>query len=274
VRRAVTLLQSALDADLHVTETRNAPALAEWLEQRAIGYRTVVVVGGDGSLGIAYNVLAGRDVVLGHVPAGFGNATAHLLRLPREPERVAEIVSRGSGRALDLVRVEGDGVSRLALFAGIGWDALVAGRYADAGARGLAGWAWAVASSLPDLRVRPPVEVRIDGRHVYKGPIEMMVAGTTPYFGRGLLANPGARPDRGALTVRVYRGPPTSFAVELLRWIAKRTARTAPWQASTVEILRTDGGRLLLQADGDVLGERERWQFGIAPAATRLIGNW
>ncbi len=43
-------------------------------------YRTAVIAGGDGSLGIAFNVAEGRDVALGYIPAGFGNATAHLLR--------------------------------------------------------------------------------------------------------------------------------------------------------------------------------------------------
>jgi diacylglycerol kinase family enzyme len=40
-------------------------------------------------------VVAGRDVVLGYIPAGFGNATAHLLRLPRDPELLAAVVAGG-----------------------------------------------------------------------------------------------------------------------------------------------------------------------------------
>src|SRR5438552_15893189 len=117
------------------------------MDARIGPYRTVVVAGGDGSLGIALNAAAGRDVALGYIPAGFGNAAAHLLRLPRDPRGIAALLARGEDRPVDLVRVDG----RLALFAGAGWDAVVAQRYADGGARRLRGWARAVAASRGEL---------------------------------------------------------------------------------------------------------------------------
>ena len=129
VRRVVELARHALDADLHVTSTRDADELGAWLRERIDPYATAVIAGGDGSLGVAYNVAAGRDgLALGYLPAGFGNATRHLLRLPSKPEELVEVLLRGEARPIDLVSVEG----RLALFAGVGWDARVAGRYADA----------------------------------------------------------------------------------------------------------------------------------------------
>ncbi|MBA2634010.1 MAG: hypothetical protein H0U86_13605, partial [Chloroflexi bacterium] len=192
VRRVVELARHALDADLHVTSTRDADELGAWLHERIDRYTTAVIAGGDGSLGVAYNVAAGRDdLVLGYLPAGFGNATRHLLRLPSKPEELVEVLVRGEARPVDLVAVDG----RLALFAGIGWDARVAARYADAGARRMRGWASAVARSIPDLWRRPAVEVRADGWLVHRGPIELVVIGTTPFYGRGLRVNPGARPD-------------------------------------------------------------------------------
>ncbi|MGZ8475174.1 MAG: diacylglycerol kinase family protein, partial [Candidatus Limnocylindria bacterium] len=90
------LTRRALDADLHVTATRDAGELASWLAARIADYSTAVIAGGDGSLGVAYNVAAGREgLVLGYLPAGFGNAAAHLLRLPKSPERLAEVLARG-----------------------------------------------------------------------------------------------------------------------------------------------------------------------------------
>ncbi|HYN64470.1 MAG TPA: diacylglycerol kinase family protein, partial [Candidatus Limnocylindrales bacterium] len=218
VRRSVTLVRQALQADVHTTATRDPAALQEWMAERLGDYRTLVIAGGDGSLGVAYNVVAGRDVEVGYIPAGFGNATAHLLRLPRDPDRLAAVIAAGDSRPVDLVAVDG----RLALFAGAGWDALVAGRYAAAGARRLPGWAMAVARSLPDLVRRPLVAVEADGRVVHEGPMELLVVGTTPWFGRGLLVNPGARVDAGQLTMRVYAGPLPAFGLEALRWVARR----------------------------------------------------
>jgi diacylglycerol kinase (ATP) len=269
-RRAVALARHALGADLHTVATRDAAVLAAWMADRLDGYRTVVIAGGDGSLGVAYNVVAGRDVTLGYIPAGFGNATARLLSLPREPAALVAVLAAGEARPIDLVAVEG----RLALFAGAGWDARVARRYAAAGAHQLPGWAVAVARSLPDLVRRPRVRIEADGQSVHEGPMELLVVSTTPWFGRGLLVNPGARIDAGRLMLRVYPGPLPAFALEALRWVARRRPSAPGRTAKVVSLQSLDGRPLPIQADGDLIGERLSWTFALAPAAVRLIGRW
>ena len=229
------------------------------------------MVGGDGTLGVAYNVAAGRDdLALGYIPAGFGNATAHLLRLPRDPEPLVEVLRMADARPVDLVKVDG----RLALFAGAGWDALVAGRYAAAGARRLPGWAVAVARSVPDLWRRRPVEVRADGWVVHRGPIELLVVGTTPFYGRGLRINPGARPDAGELSLRIYPGPAPQLGVEAGRWALGMAPHAERIAARHVEVRTADGAELPVQLDGDQIGARPAWTFTIEPAAVRIIGRW
>jgi diacylglycerol kinase (ATP) len=266
----VRLVRKALDADLHMTATRDAVALLAWMTERLDEYRTLVIAGGDGSLGVAYNAVAGREVTLGYIPAGFGNATAHLLRLPREPEALAAVIAAGDARPVDLVAIDG----RLALFGGAGWDARVAGRYAAAGARRMTGWALAVAQSLPDLVRRPQVVVEADGEVVHEGPMELLVVGTTPWFGRGLLVNPGARPDAGRLMLRVYAGPLPSFGLEAMRWVARRRPAAPGISARGVRLRTVDGTPLPVQADGDLIESRPSWQFEIRPSAVRLIGKW
>lgn len=271
VRRAVELARRALDADLHVTATRDVEELTTWLTERIGGYGTAVICGGDGSLGVAYNVAAGREgLTLGFLPAGFGNATRHLLRLPSTPEAMVDVLMRGDTRLVDLISVDG----RLALFAGAGWDARVAGRYADAGANRLPGWASAVARSIPDLWRRPQVEVRADDWLVHRGPMELLVIGTTPFYGRGLKVNPGARPDAGVMALRVYPGPAPHLAVEAARWALNVAPRAGRVDARRVELRSIDGSSLPVQADGDVVGARPSWTFEIRPEAVRLIGRW
>jgi diacylglycerol kinase (ATP) len=270
VRRTVELAREALGADVAVIATRDADELEAWLRERIAGCDTVVVAGGDGTLGVAYNVVAGTDVALGYIPAGFGNATRHLLRLPTDPEQLAEVLHAHDARPVDLVAVDG----RLALFAGAGWDALVAGRYAAAGARRLPGWASAVARSVPDLWNLPQVEVRADGWVVHRGPMAVLVAGTTPYYGRGMLVNPGARTDAGRLSLRVFPGPAPRFALEAARWAMHITPRARRVEAADVELRAIDGSPIPLQADGDAIGAREAWHLAIRPRAVRLIGSW
>jgi diacylglycerol kinase family enzyme len=270
VRRAVELTRSALDADLHITATRDAAAFGDWLRARVGPYRTVVVAGGDGSLSVAYNVLAGSDVALGYLPAGFGNATAHLLHLPRRPEALARVLAAGETRPIDLVSVDG----RLALFAGAGWDALVAGRFAATPATGVIGWSTSIARSVPDLWRRAEVEVLADGATVHTGPMQLLVVSTTPWFGRGLLVNPGAHPRAGRLMLRVYAGAPPRFAMDAVRWVTRSRPLAHGVQAHEILVRAIDGRSMPLQADGDVIGHRSEWRFEVRPAAARLIGRW
>jgi diacylglycerol kinase (ATP) len=268
---AVALTRRALDADLHVTETRSVDELRAFLDERVADYRTVVMVGGDGSLGVAYNAVANRpDVTLGYIPAGFGNATAHLLHLPRHPAALAGLLARGDARPIDLVAVDG----RLALFAGAGWDALVARRYAAGGARRLRGWARAVTASLADLGRRHRVRVVADGEVIHEGPMVLTVASTTPFYGRGLLVNPGARADAGRLMVRVYPGPAPRLAQEVARWAAHRMPAARGIACTTLTITSLDARPIPVQADGDHIGEAAEWHFEVRPAAVRLIGKW
>lgn len=270
MRHAVELTRQALDAELHVTATRDPDALREWLASRVGDSRTVVVAGGDGSLGVAYNLLAGTDVAIGHLPAGFGNATAHLLHLPRNPASLARVLAAGDTRPVDLVSID----DRLALFAGAGWDALVAGRFAASRAGGVVGWAAVIIRSMPELWRRARVQVLADGELVHDGPMELLVVGTTPWFGRGLLVNPGARPDAGRLMLRVYPGPAPLLALDAVRWLLRGRPTAPGVAASVVELRSTNDRPIPLQADGDLLGERTEWRFEIRPAAARLIGRW
>ena len=267
----MSLARRALDADLHVTATRDRDELRAFLDERLGGYETVVMVGGDGSLGVAYNAVTDRpDVTLGYIPAGFGNATAHLLKLPRHPAALAGVLLAGDARPIDLVSVNG----RLALFAGAGWDAEVARRYAAGGAQRLRGWATAVTASLPELRRRHRVRVQADGETIHEGPMILTVASTTPFYGRGLLVNPGARPDAGQLTARVYPGPAPQMAAEVGRWASRRKPAARGVPASTLTITSLSSRSIPVQADGDHIGEAEEWTFEVRPAAVRLIGKW
>jgi diacylglycerol kinase family enzyme len=127
---------------------------------------------------------------------------------------------------------------------------------------------------VPDLLQRPEATVEVDGRVVHQGPMELLVVSTTPWYGRGLLVNPGARPDRGELVTRVYRGPLPRFAMDAMRWVAKRRPATPAVAGHEVVVRTPDDQPLTVQADGDVVDRRSEWRMGIHPAAVTIIGRW
>jgi diacylglycerol kinase (ATP) len=88
-----------------------------------LGYRSVLAVGGDGTVAEVITGLAGTQVPLAIVPQGTANQVAGNLRIPADVERAVEVAVSGIPVPMD-VGVLGDG-RYFALIAGAGWDAEV-----------------------------------------------------------------------------------------------------------------------------------------------------
>jgi diacylglycerol kinase (ATP) len=107
-----------------VVETRG-PGDAERFARDAAaqGYRAVIAVGGDGTVGEVITGLAGTGVPLGIIPKGTGNQVAFNLGIPRSVEHAVDVVVNGDEVPMDLGQVAGG--RYFAVAAGTGWDAAV-----------------------------------------------------------------------------------------------------------------------------------------------------
>lgn len=124
VRRQLGGAFAVRGAPFDLVETSGAGD-AETLARAAArrGYRSVVAVGGDGTIAEVITGLAGTEVPLGIVPRGTGNQLAANLGIPPDVERAVEIALSGSQTDIDLGQLV-DG-RYFALMAGAGWDAEV-----------------------------------------------------------------------------------------------------------------------------------------------------
>ena len=88
----------------------------------------VVVCGGDGTVRTVCAELAGTGIPVGVVPAGTGNLLARNLALPLYLNAAVEVALNGQDRAIDIVRVAGDGLEvdeHFLVMAGMGFDAAI-----------------------------------------------------------------------------------------------------------------------------------------------------
>jgi diacylglycerol kinase (ATP) len=92
-------------------------------EAVAHGYRAVLAVGGDGTVGEVITGLAGTDVPIGIIAKGTANQVASNLGIPRDIEAAVEVAVNGLPAPIDLGQLD-DG-RYFALAAGAGWDAAV-----------------------------------------------------------------------------------------------------------------------------------------------------
>jgi diacylglycerol kinase family enzyme len=59
-----------------------------------------------------------------------------------------------------------------------------------------------------------------------------------------------------------------------MRWVQRRPPAAVGHPATTVRLTVEEGEMIPVQADGDLIGERNSWEFAVSPAAVRLIGRW
>ncbi len=177
---------------------------AAQLGERALrdGADGLVVVGGDGVVHLALQLLAGTDVPLGIVPAGTGNDVARTLGLDRRnPRTAANAVIAGRTRTLDLAAADGH---RVASVLATGFDSLVSERAnAMSWPRGQLRYTLA---TLAELRVFAPIRYALELDGVAYSTDAMLVAvGNGPSYGGGLRICEGARLDDGRLDVVVIK---------------------------------------------------------------------
>lgn len=175
------------------------------------GLAALVVVGGDGTVNLGTNVVAGTQVPLGIVAAGSGNDIARGLGLPVHDTQAAlrafdDAVLRGP-RVVDAVLVERAGQAGR-WYLGVlsaGLDAAVNARANRlTWPRGAARYVRALASELVTFRPYG-YRVVVDGR-VWESPGTLVSVANGPAFGGGMRIAPDARFDDGLLDV-VVAGP-------------------------------------------------------------------
>jgi diacylglycerol kinase (ATP) len=306
-RKTWPAIKNALDragVDYRSHET-TAPGDATTKTRAALktGVDTVVVVGGDGTLGeTAEGFFQFNDdlnvtptpvnpgAALALIPAGTGNDFARGLRGRRESLQnwIDLVVSHCRGentnspRLIDLLYGRCNGFEKpfICLNAstmGIGGE--TAGRVAAQGKfmRNFSGefrFVFAAVGALAAWRERR-VRVTVDGREMVDGPMNLVAVANALYAGGGMMLSPEARIDDGKLDVMTASGLTRANVVTELSRIHTgghvKNPKVTITQGTIVRIetlLVQDA--MPLEADGNVRGVTPV-QFQVMPSALRFV---
>jgi diacylglycerol kinase (ATP) len=198
---------SGRDISLLVARTRDE-ALAACQAAVAGGAEALVAVGGDGTLHLALQAVAGRDVPFGLVAAGTGNDFAAQVGLPTEPlagaDAVAKALVERRTRDLDLALLTGPAGERIwygAVLAA-GFDAIVNERANRMRfPRGPRKYDVAIVGELLRLATRR-YTITLDDEVLEVDAI-LVAVGNTASYGGGMRICPAADPTDGLLDVVV-----------------------------------------------------------------------
>ncbi|MCP2626630.1 diacylglycerol kinase [Mycolicibacterium smegmatis] len=224
-RAVVRLQQRGVDVTAIVgRDARHARELVR--EHLDRGTDALVVVGGDGVIGLALQELAGTDVPLGIVPAGTGNDHAREYRIPTgDPEAAADVIADGHTRTVDLGRIDADDGTRrwFGTVVATGFDSLVSDRANRMRwPHGRMRYNLAMVAELSKLRLLP-FRLSFDGGDAEDHALTMTAIGNTRSYGGGMLICPGADPTDGLLDITMIASASRSRLIRLFPTVFKGT---------------------------------------------------
>ena len=204
------------DADVRVTE---GPQDAFRFSSEAVeaGVDLVVAWGGDGTVNGCASAVAATNVPLAIIPGGSGNGLARDLSVPLNTAKAFELAAIGAVRQIDAGDLHG---SLFFNVAGVGFDARIADRLAQPGARrGLLGY---IVATVGELRGYQPGRYSIhhafdvDGQELKADiddhPALFIALANSRQYGNGAQIAPKALLDDGMIEIVVVE-PQTAYRI-------------------------------------------------------------
>ncbi|HEY5943427.1 MAG TPA: diacylglycerol kinase family protein [Solirubrobacterales bacterium] len=288
----VYALQGRFDVEAVSTQAQNH-ATEIGREAQDGGYDVVVAFGGDGTLNEVANGLAGTDLPVAVLPGGSTNVVCRTLGIPNDvvdaTEHLLSLADDWQPRKIDLGMVD----DRYFVFAcGVGIDATVVKRVdANPKLKGRAGpyyYSWCgISAFYRKYRVNPiRVRTTVNDQDPVEG-VTTIVQNSDPftYFAsRPIRVCEGIEFDDGTLSLAVLRRANQRDMPTLMSRLFsgtrtaaghKQVAHFADVTHAVVETVSTakDGSPrpFPLQVDGDYIGERDRVELRVAPAALTVV---
>ena len=223
------------------TDANHARRLVEGALER--GMDALVVVGGDGIISLALQVLAQNDIPLGIIPAGTGNDHAREFGIPtKSPEAAADVVVDGVAETVDLGRITGaDGTDRwFGTVMAAGFDSLVTDRTNRmTWPHGRMRYNVAMLAEISKLRLLP-FHLTFDGEELVTD-LTLAAFGNTRSYGGGMLICPDADHSDGELDVTMVQSASRAKLIRLFPTVFTGThvdldqVRTARARVITVD---------------------------------------
>jgi YegS/Rv2252/BmrU family lipid kinase len=191
-----------LDASFPVQDPAGIPKLVT--DTLAEGHTLVMIGGGDGTIGAAVNVLAGKDATCGLLPLGTANSFARSLDLPLDLDAAVEVLATGRTKEVDLGKIN-DRYFTTAV--AIGLSSEIQRRKPDKIKSLLGRFAYPTIAGLvlPGFRPFTCTLTRDGGeRRDFPAALEVRIA-NAPYEG-GIDAAPDASVTSGDLVVHIVTG--------------------------------------------------------------------
>jgi diacylglycerol kinase (ATP) len=231
----------------------------------------VIAAGGDGTIRIVADRLAGSRIPMAVVPVGTGNLLARNLDIPLTEAEALAVAFGQYTRDIDLIKMTVDSVpsEHFAVIAGLGVDAMIMEETSPDLKDAIGAGAYFIAAAKALGRTPIHMWITLDDHRPVHRYAMICAIGNVGRLAGNLTLIPGARPDDGRLDVYVASPRRVNHWLRALRRLATRRPRhddrVDQWQAHRVEVrLRHPDP---YQLDGDVIGDCRSLRAEVAPKA-------
>jgi diacylglycerol kinase (ATP) len=230
------------------------------IAQRAVeeGYKTIIAMGGDGTIGAVIRGIAGADITLGIIASGTMNDIATSLGIPEDVEEACALIAKGDTRKLDLGVIKTSGNKKFYFFmvTAIG---LTAALFPDLekAVKGRPSKLIDAIETLTHYKPNPKITLTFDKDSKINVKTMLVTVTNTPLIASKNLVAPDASMQDGLFDISVF---PDFSKTHVMSYFA-RTAdehlipdgKLQRFRASTVKIKSEDN--LEIAADGISLGK-------------------
>ena len=255
--------QDIIISKIHLDENINCDDL-----KKKISFENpdkVIAVGGDGTIKLLAEVLMGKQLPLGILPAGSANGMAKDLQIPTDYNEALDLICDQDGRLIHLIKINDQLCIHLS---DIGFNAYVVKVFDGMNKRGM--WSYIKAAwKVLWKHAKMKATFKINNETVEREAVMIVLANGLSY-GTGITINPEGRLDDDMFEVIIIR---KISLTELLKMRFSKGVlnpeKTELYQTNAISIQSKKKAHF--QIDGEYLGKVNTVEAVILPQAVRII---
>lgn len=209
-KKVELLIDKYLDKNVFLSEivyTQYAGHAKEICEIRKNEFEIICLVGGDGTINEGASSLINSNTALAIIPTGSGNGLARHLKISLKPEYAIKQLNNLNFKLIDACKINEQYFFNVA---GIGFDGLIAHKFANFGKRGFSSYLKIVLKEFSRYKDQE-YNLKIDGKAIISKAFMISLANSSQ-FGNNVIIAPKAFIDDGLLNVIVLRKFPILVA--------------------------------------------------------------
>ncbi len=234
------------------------------------GVDIVVAVGGDGTVNEVARAIVHSQTALGIIPCGSGNGLARHLLLPLNVRKAIDIINACEIRDLDYGIINGH---PFFCTCGMGFDAFVSMKFAEAGKRGPITYAENILRE--GLKYKPETYILQDDNETIKYEAFLISCANASQYGNNAYIAPQASMSDGLMDViimepfDVFEAP--QISIDMFNKTLDKNSKIKTFKCRKLNIHRNNPG--VIHYDGDPVMTGEDISVEIKPKGVKMIVN-